>query len=210
MQKHLDVSLKTSYRTLNAFTKETKRVWLVFHGYGQLTEFFIRKFEILDAKENFVIAPQGLSKFYLNGFQGRVGATWMTKEDRLVEIENQQRYIREVFTYETKGLDMPELILFGFSQGVATLCRFAAYNTIKFDQLVFWAGKFPHDLNPDDITHWPENYRLTFFAGDQDQFLNENLIQEERKRLEGLLGKSPTLYTFEGEHEVKPELLLKI
>ena len=53
-----------SYITLNKLTPKTKNIWIIFHGYGQLSKFFIRRFDILDQNENFIIAPQGLSKFY--------------------------------------------------------------------------------------------------------------------------------------------------
>ena len=81
---------------MNELTEATERIWLVFHGYGQLAEYFIKKFEDLDPTKNFIIAPQGLSKYYLQGVYGRVGASWMTKEDRLTEIANQYAYIDEV------------------------------------------------------------------------------------------------------------------
>ena len=47
------------------------------------------------------MAPEGLSRFYLEGFSGKVGATWMTREDRLNDIDN---YLRD------HGGFMPETI----------------------------------------------------------------------------------------------------
>ena len=104
MQQHIHMKIKCSFRTLNRLTDTTERVWLVFHGYGQLSEYFIKKFEGLDPEKNFIIAPQGLSKYYVNGVSGRVGASWMTKEDRLTEIENQYTYLDQVLhQFDLKG-----------------------------------------------------------------------------------------------------------
>ena len=89
MEREINISLKTKYSTYGKFSDRTEKIWFVCHGYGQLAEYFIKNFEVLDAETNYVIAPQGLSKFYLKGFTGRVGASWMTKEDRLTDIENQ-------------------------------------------------------------------------------------------------------------------------
>lgn len=210
MQKHIEVSLKASYRTLNELTPKTKRIWLVFHGYGMLTEFFIKKFEILNKEENFIIAPQGLSKFYLDGFDGRVGATWMTKEDRLTEIENQHRYVAAVLKKESIGYEHLDVILFGFSQGAATMCRFAVAEKIPFSKMVLWAGTIPHDMSAEDIGHWPKPLPLYGFVGTRDHFLPEERRLKVEQRIEEVTGTKLQMTIFEGKHEVIPELLLTI
>ena len=212
MEKHLDVTLKAPYSTLNAFTSRTQRVWLVFHGYGMLSRYFIDKFKVLPPEENFIIAPQGLSRFYLEGFAGRVGASWMTKEDRLTEIANQQTYIRAVLDHEL-GLATPkELILFGFSQGVATASRFAAFSGISFQKLVLWAGSFPDDLLPEEVAHWPDDLEIRYFTGRQDPYihLQPMLIERQKELLWKIAGKKAHLTEFDGKHEVIPDLLLTI
>ena len=209
-EKHIQVDVQASYRTLNELTNKTKRVWIVFHGYGQLATYFIKKFEILDPKEDFIIAPQGLSKFYLEGFNGRVGATWMTKEDRLTEIHNQQKYINAILEKELIGVEIGEVILFGFSQGVATMGRFAAYNQFQFDKMVLWAGTFPHDLEKEDLDHWKHDYEISYYTGSYDPFLKEGMIEDQQRRLKELTGKDVVANFFEGKHEVVAELLLQI
>jgi hypothetical protein len=87
MQHQLNFQLKARYHKLGEVNASTKQIWWVLHGYGQLSQFFIQKFEVL-AKQNIcVIAPEGLSKFYLSGNSGRVGASWMTRENRQMDIE---------------------------------------------------------------------------------------------------------------------------
>ena len=209
-QKHIQVGIQASYRTLNELTEITRRVWIVFHGYGQLTEYFIRKFNVLNTEENFIIAPQGMSKFYLEGFSGRVGATWMTKEDRDTEIDNQQQYINAVLNRELGDIEDKEVILFGFSQGVATMGRFAAYNQFRFDKMILWAGTFPHELEKKDTRHWTHPYSLSYFTGDEDPFLKEGTIERQHGRLRELTGKDISVHSFRGKHEVVSELLLQI
>ncbi|MEP5069833.1 MAG: esterase, partial [Crocinitomicaceae bacterium] len=136
-QYHLDVLIKASYHTLNELTEKTERVWLVFHGYGQLAGHFIKKFKDLDPAKNFIVAPQGLSKYYLDGVYGRVGASWMTKEDRLTEIQNQYAYI-DALLKKIGDLSDKQLIYFGFSQGTATMGRYAAHAKIPFHQMIIW------------------------------------------------------------------------
>ena len=103
MQKFVQVSAQFPYFTQNEASSETAHVWVVFHGYGQLAQYFLRKFDFLPPN-HFVIAPQGNHKFYIQPYD-KVGASWLTKEDRLVDIENQQNYLKKVFEIETQGID---------------------------------------------------------------------------------------------------------
>ncbi|MFT7345493.1 MAG: putative esterase, partial [Lentimonas sp.] len=70
---------------------------IVLHGYGQLSQFFIQKFSSLTHQCD-IIAPEGMHRFYLNGSSGRVGASWMTKEERETDIEDNQKYLEEVLS----------------------------------------------------------------------------------------------------------------
>ncbi|MCZ8216519.1 MAG: phospholipase, partial [Cyclobacteriaceae bacterium] len=81
----ISFQFKARYQTLGKLDANTRKVWFVLHGYGQLAEYFLRKFKSLEAQEIFVIAPEGLSRFYMEdvtrrsqGGSQRVGATWMT------------------------------------------------------------------------------------------------------------------------------------
>ena len=208
VQSHVEVDLKASYRTLNKLTKETKSVWIVFHGYGQIAEFFIKKFSGLNPSENFIIAPQGLSKFYQAGFSGRVGATWMTKEDRLVEIENQHRYLDAVLKKEICDCHA-EIVLLGFSQGASTMIRYAAHVDLPIHKMIIWAGTIPPELVSEDVAHWPK-FEGHFLIGDKDEFNKNGHFNEEKSRFESLIGRPVQETVFAGKHEVIPELIMGI
>ncbi len=205
MQHQLDVTIKAPFCTLNELTKETERVWLVFHGYGQLAEFFIKKFEGLDSSKNFIIAPQGLSKYYLNGVYGRVGASWMTKEDRLTEIANQYAYIDRVL--QQFDLSSKQLIYFGFSQGTATMGRYAAHAKIPFQQMIIWAGTFPPDTDSEDWSYLTGEEQVSYWTSKQDQYFQEGLVDKQNEVISKALGREPLLNWYEGGHKVIPEIV---
>ncbi len=205
-QKHIDVSIKASYYTLNSLTDETERVWLVFHGYGQLAEFFIKKFEGLDPKKNFIIAPQGLSKYYLEGVYGRVGASWMTKEDRLTEIDNQHSYIKSVLE-DIGDISKKQLVYFGFSQGTATMGRFAAYAKISFHQMIIWAGTFPPDTNHEDWQYLTGQEQIHYYTSRDDVYFKEEMIDNQKKTLMEATRREPELHWYEGGHRVIAEII---
>lgn len=204
-QKHLDVTIKAPYCTLNELTEKTERVWLVFHGYGQLAEYFIKKFEVLDKEKNFIIAPQGLSKYYLDGVYGRVGASWMTKEDRLTEIENQYAYIDAVL--EQFDISDKQLIYFGFSQGTATMGRYASYAKISFDQMIIWAGTFPPDTDSEDWKYLTGDEGIHYYTSKEDIYFKEEMISKQNEVVKKALGKEPILHWYKGGHRVIPEIV---
>ncbi|HUR91296.1 MAG TPA: hypothetical protein VMY38_01335, partial [Gemmatimonadaceae bacterium] len=90
------------YAVLGAPISEATEVWLVCHGYGQLAERFISRFSVIDDGKRMIVAPEGLSRFYLSSSSGgysasdKVGASWMTREGRDAEIVDQVRYLELV------------------------------------------------------------------------------------------------------------------
>ncbi len=207
-EHQLEVSIKASYYTLNELTEETRRVWLAFHGQGQLAYYFAKKFEGLDPKKNFIIVPQGLSKYYLKGFSGRVGASWMTKEDRLTEIDNQYAYVRSVLDrFDIAG---KQLIYLGFSQGAATMGRFAAKAKIPFEQMILWAGTFPPDTSPEDWSYLSGNEQVHYYISKEDIFFKEEMIGQQQAAVQTAMNQVPTLHWYDGGHKVIPELINEI
>ena len=206
---HLDFRFKARYCQLGAIDGQTQNVWFVCHGYGQLASFFIRNFEILRNNGHCIVAPEGLSRFYLNGFAGRVGATWMTREDRLTDIDNYINYLNAVYRNvigERKDL---HITLLGFSQGVATVCRWANQESLNFHRLVLWAGVIPPDLDF-DLARQKFGQVDTFIVyGNDDPFIKEVQLDEQNRHIEKL-SIDPRIITFEGQHVLDNETLLRI
>ncbi|MHC4994658.1 MAG: hypothetical protein ACYTGQ_06335, partial [Planctomycetota bacterium] len=60
---------------------------LGFHGYAESAETMLERLETLAIREEAVLCSvQGLHPFYARG--GAVGASWMTKQDRELAIED--------------------------------------------------------------------------------------------------------------------------
>ncbi|MCF8459392.1 MAG: serine hydrolase family protein [Flavobacteriales bacterium] len=207
----VEVPRTARYYKLNTVSQKTENIWIVFHGYGQLSEYFIKHFEELDAEENFIIAPEGLSRFYVDGLTGRVGASWMTKEDREEEIKDQSNYINAVLN--DAGVDFSDVsyrfIVLGFSQGTATAVRWFANNGIRPSQLVLWAGSFPHDVNAIEQSDIFKNLPVHFVYGDKDQFLKDVNIEEKTAEFENM-GMKLSVWPFEGKHVMDRPTLAKI
>src|SRR4029077_7364472 len=87
------------YYTLGPAGAAAREGWFVCHGYAQLAGRFLEKLRVLDDGHRHLVAPEGLSRFYLSQSpaERRVGACWMTREDRLAEIDDYVHYLDAVY-----------------------------------------------------------------------------------------------------------------
>jgi predicted esterase len=210
-----DFNFKARYYKLGEITPQTKNVWFVIHGYGQLAQYFIKKFSGLENSETCIIAPEGLSRFYLEDVTKRsqsgnnkVGATWMTRENRLMDIENYLTYLNGIYLKEIQNTFSGKITLFGFSQGGATVSRWALDGTIHFARLILWAGIFPNDMDFEKGISLFKDKEIIEVYGDQDPFLTDSRIIE-MKQLNEKLNLEPTLIQFKGGHEIDAQTLLQ-
>src|SRR5690349_17842894 len=98
-EHHISLSRTARYFTLGNSSSGVGEVWFACHGYGQLAGRFLAKLRVLDDGRRYLVAPEGLSRFYLSESptERRVGASWMTREDRLAEIDDYVRYLDAVY-----------------------------------------------------------------------------------------------------------------
>lgn len=208
-QHYIGFGFKARYYTIGELSQKTRFIWLVFHGYGQLAEYFIRKFNVL-SDEHFVIAPEGLSRYYLSDNSGRVGASWMTKEDRLTDIENQMAYINQIYQSISPELGQGvKLIVLGFSQGTATALRWIVNQNITPDKLILWAGTIPPDLNMENKNVDLSAIETYFVQGDADPYLGTDYMKnmDEWREFYKINQKN---IKFSGGHTVDVETLKQL
>lgn len=207
-EKEVSYQTTNTYSTLNTYSDKTKNVWVVFHGIGYLSKYFMKYFRHLNQQENYIIAPQAPSKYYLNGKYEHVGASWATRENTEMEIQNVLGYLDEIYKKEDFE-NAPNLILFGYSQGVSVVSRWVARRKIKCSQMIFNSGRLPNELTPQDFT-FMENTRISFVYGTEDPFVNREFLESEEKRIRELFPKNLKFIPFDGGHEVNKEIISKL
>jgi len=204
-EKKVSYQITNTYNTLNHFTPKTKNVWVVFHGLGHLSRYFLRYFKDLNSEENYIIAPQAQAKYYLDEKYKHMGASWLTKENTEMEIENVLNYLEEVYKAENLQ-DAPNLIILGFSQGVSMATRWVARNKVRCAQLVLCSGKIPVELKCKDF-EFLKNTDFSFIYGTNDEYLKKGIIEVEEERLKNLFPKNLKISTFKGGHELDKDLI---
>jgi len=203
-EKEISYQTTNSYSTLNTLTQHTKNVWFACHGMGYLGRYFIKYFEALDADENYIIAPQAQSKYYIPPKFKHVGSSWLTKENTIQETENVMRNFDAVLDAENIPSNV-NLIVIGYSQGVSVAMRYVAKRQLQCCQMVLMSGGIPKELTAEDFAFLKA--KITLIYGTQDEYMNEEHMQYEQQRVQELFGSDVTIIPFKGAHIVNVELI---
>lgn len=192
-------------RYFTAGNPTAKNLLVVLHGYGQLASYFLEKFSALNQENYFIVAPEGLHHFYVNGTNGRVGASWMTKEDRELDIKNYVTYLDAIFDKILATSNFEKKFLLGFSQGGATAARYMILGQTKFENFLLWAAVFPPDMKEAIAGNFCDSKNY-FIVGDQDEFYKADEIKELSRNL--ISTQFPIDFVkFEGNHTIHIETL---
>ncbi|SHJ04842.1 Predicted esterase [Arenibacter nanhaiticus] len=207
IEKQISYTTTNTYLSLNTLDKNTKNVWIVFHGIGFLSKYFLNYFSQLPRDINYIIAPQAPSKYYLNNEYKRVGASWLTKENRALETKNILSYLDNLYQSENIPSHC-KLIILGFSQGVSIASRWVAHSKIPCHQLCLYAGGIPAELKPEDFHFLKEHStQIKIIYGDQDPLLSGQRLQQEKTKIDTLFQGKAQFISFEGGHVINKDLI---
>ncbi len=199
------------YYSSGIINEKTKTIWFVLHGFAQLAKDFISEFEFLSKKNDYVIAPEGLSRSnFGRASDSRIGASWMTKEDRLNEIDDYVEYLDTLYKEIFKNLSLGYKVnVLGFSQGGSTALRWFINGTSSINNLFICSSDIAKDVDISVLRKKSIESKIFYIYGSKDtsysnknfndsvNFLNENKINFIEK-------------TFEGGHEINSALLKEL
>jgi predicted esterase len=207
-QNKLRVSRTAHYYTHGSLSKSTAHIWFVFHGYGQQADQVLSKFEDIDEQTHFLIAPEGLSKFYWHKNNVPV-ASWMTKRDRYDEINDFVQFLDQLYDLYCRHLDhQVKIHLFGFSQGCATMWRWIHASQIRFNTLINWAGWVPEDISYLHLIDYLKDKKMFSHVGDSDEFMTEDVLNKLGRLLNDNQLNMITS-KFNGTHRIPKEELMR-
>lgn len=189
--------------------------WVALHGYGQLAGRFISQFATIAGPQRAIVAPEALNRFYVDAprpggpaaAERRVGTTWMTREDRDAEIADYVAYLDRVQREIVP--DAQRVTVFGFSQGVATACRWLALGKAAMHRIILWAGPIPPDLDYRQLATRAAGIPIEIVIGSQDEFAGTRNIDEELAQLREA-GVQHSLIRFDGGHTIDKGVLARL
>ncbi len=207
----LSVPRTARYYTLGEPESQLGQVWFICHGYGQLGRYFLKHLECVDDGSRLIVAAEGFSRFYLQGFDGRIGASWMTSEDRLNEIHDYVGYLDAIYDeiFDTVSRAEVEVVGLGFSQGTATVCRWLDQGRANADRLILWAGFMPPEIDLSAPRSIFQDLSVSFVVGKQDEYANPAIIAEQ----EAILNANNISFEridFDGGHALDPAVLNRL
>lgn len=201
IENHITYSTQSRYYTSSDPGEPVDEVVYVLHGYGQLAYYFLRKFRDFFSAKRVFVAPEAPYRYYLNHNSGRVGATWMTKEDRLTDISNYVQYLESLHQKISADYRPKKITILGFSQGAATASRWVARGQIFPDRFILWASVFPPDMDYGfDIPKFNRT-RVTMVCGDDDEYITDEKWRQHLSFLRDA-GMEFQELTFEGKHDI--------
>lgn len=208
MPEHkISYTTQKTYSTLNEIGDKTECIWFVCHGIGYLSRYFLKYFSGLNASKHYIIAPQAPSKYYQDKNYKHIGASWLTREETTMEMQNNISYFNEIYKKEIEPHQDKTLIILGYSQGVSVAMRWIAKSNIKCNKLLVHSGGIPEELKVSDFEGFEFEPYLIY--GKSDPHINEDRAKKEQQKAINLFGDQLRIIHFEGVHEVSLQVLKK-
>lgn len=213
-EQHLRTPRTARFYMLGELGAATRELWVACHGYAQLARYFARPFASIVTPERAVLVPEALNRYYfetapgVHGPDARVAATWMTREDREHEIADYIDYLDNLVEHAVGDVaPSVRITAFGFSQGCATVSRWAARGRTRVHRVILWGSGLPPELEPSpDLFGGAE---LVVAIGDADEHVSEAAVSRQDARLrKGAM--SYRLVRYAGGHRVDEAALARL
>lgn len=206
MPEHkISYQTQKTYSTLNEMDKNTECIWFVCHGISYLSRYFIKYFSELDTEKHYIIAPQAPSKYYQDKRYKHIGASWLTREETQMEMQNNIAFFNEIYNKEIKPHPDIKLIILGYSQGVSVAMRWIAHTKIDCESLIIHSGGIPEELKPEDFEGLSLKPYLVY--GKSDPYIDSERAKTEHQKALNLFGDCLKVIAFDGVHEVSREVI---
>lgn len=206
---HFPVTRMARYVASGPVTPETCDLVIALHGYGQLAPAFADQAALsgLVVPGRVVVCPEGLSRYYTNHKERKVGASWMTAEDREYEILDHVAWLDALLEHLLEDAsDHMRIRVLGFSQGAPTASRWVANGAVNPDQLILWAAAPAEDLNDEEWETLAEVPDIVVAAGSDDALFPPDRVDRVMSTLGGRQCTA-RLVRFDGGHTLDADVL---
>ena len=212
-EHHIRVVKRARYYTIGS-ADQVSDIWIVCHGYGQLAARFITAFQCIAEHGRLIVAPEALHRFYRDpppapAASRRVGATWMTREDRENDIADYVDYLDLLISEIVSRAPSARLHVLGFSQGSATVLRWAANASRVPDHIILWAGEVPQDVDWTAAARKLAKTRIDVVRGSRDDLTSEEGLSRNLRTLSEV-ALEYHVHQFNGGHHMDEATLVRL
>ena len=194
--RHIQTSVQGRYLVQKAPGSSPCPMVIGFHGYGENAEVHLDRMQHLKGGENwYCVSIQALHPFYLG--KGKMGANWLTSQDRDFRIKENVEYINKVISNIKKDYLVNDSLVFsGFSQGTAMACRAAVLGDFPAIGVMILGGDIPPEFNHGDLRRIPQ---ILMGRGKEDTLYSNEIWQRDLARIKKA-GIPSYICTFAGGH----------
>jgi predicted esterase len=175
-----------------------------FHGYAENAGVGLERLRAIPGSESWrVVSIQALNRFYQR-HTNEVVASWMTRQDRELAIEDNLAYVTRVIDAVTgEGMHEGGIVLAGFSQGVAMAFRAGVHLPRTISGIIAVGGDVPPDIDRSMLARLPA---VLLCHGVQDKWYTAEMCVKDRLRLDEARVETE-FFEFPGGHEWSAEVL---
>lgn len=208
---HIEVSRTARYYTIGEIGATISDLWIVLHGYGKRAVEIAQPFRAHRADKRLMVFPEGMSRFYRSHRERKIGASWMTADDRKMEIRDYVRYLNRLHqSLVDAGIsEGTRLTVFGFSQGSATASRWLAAKDVKAQRLILWGGLPAFELCTDQFQQDVPVEHVQLVTGTNDEYASPDRCQKMASLI-SKNGREIECIIFEGPHEIDSATLASL
>lgn len=215
---YITVPKTARYYLVGSPTRDARDIWVACHGFGQLASDFAKPFVRVESATRMIAVPEALSRYYLDTRPGhtaasKVGATWLTREDRVSEIADIVMYLdllsdallAQLAPHWLTRADVRVHAL-GFSQGGPAVSRWAALGSTVVDHLVTWAHAIPDDVDLRALHERRSGLTIDVVYGTRDKWIKPEAVERQRAALDAS-GIPYRIHHFDGGHVLNSAVL---
>ncbi|HWW84744.1 MAG TPA: hypothetical protein VNZ26_14140 [Vicinamibacterales bacterium] len=175
-----------------------------FHGYAEDAAIQLERLRSIPGTESWrLVSIQGLHCFYQRR-TNEVVASWMTRQDRDLAIEDNLAYVTRVIdSVSREGKCEAGVVFAGFSQGVATAFRAAVHLPHLVTGVIAVGGDVPPEIDRTSLARIPA---VLLCHGALDKWYTQETFARDRQRLEEADVGTHVL-EFTGGHEWSAEVV---
>jgi predicted esterase len=191
----IHVATRMHGRVLVREARQPSLLLVGFHGYMENAAIQMERLSGIAGSERWqLVSIQGLHRFY-RGRSDEVIASWMTRQDRELMIEDNIEYARQVLERVSTS-DVP-VVTIGFSQGAAMAFRTAVRARQAIAAVVAVGGDVPPELFADAAAAFPPPLIV---RGERDEWYT---AEKAKKDLAALRARSvdAEYFVHSGGHE---------
>jgi predicted esterase len=196
----INVATRIHGRVLVREARQPSLMLVGFHGYMENGAVQMDRLAGIEGSQGWtLVSVQGLHRFY-RGRSDEVIASWMTRQDRELMIEDNIEYARQVL--ERVATSNIPVITVGFSQGAAMAFRTAVRARQAIAAVVAVGGDVPPELFADAAAAFPPPLIV---RGERDEWYT---AEKAAKDLAALRARSvdAEYVVHQGGHEWTPEV----